>query len=160
MQFLETTTAVSELEDFGYEDGKYPIRVQTFESVSEALALIGKIKEEDVMVEASEGALSAVLGVINAAQAQGGKQGGKETIRAAVNGELKEGQDRQEAVDAAVAAHVKRAEGYVIGAPRGSTGGVTKTRAGNVGKALLEKLGPEALQALAAEHGLDLADLG
>lgn len=159
MRYLDTTTAISELSGFGYEGGKYPIRVQQFDSCSEAFSKIGKCGEGDVMVEAPESALTAVLGVVNAAQAQGGKQGGKETIRAAITGDLKEGQDRQEVVDQAVEAHVKRAEGYVIGAPRGAQGGVTKTKAGNVGKALLAKLGPEALEALAAEHGLDMGDL-
>ncbi len=159
MRTKTTTTRIAGLADFGYENDSYPITVQEFESVTEGLAAIGKCSEADIAVEAPEGALAAVLGVINAAQEQGGKQGGKETIRAAMTGDLEEGADRQETVDEAISSHQTRCAKYVIGAPRGAQGGVTKTKASNVGKALLAKLGPEALEALAAEHGLDMDDL-
>ena len=151
MRYIDTTTSAGGLEAFGYENGSFPIRASVPDSVSEALAVIGKCSENDVAVEAPQGALDAVLTVIVAAWEQNAKQGGKSKIHAA----MAEGD--QDGVDAAVTAHQKRSEEYVMGAARGgAVGGVTKTKAGNVGKGLLAKLGPEALLALAAEHGIDL----
>jgi len=154
MRYLDTTTAIGGLEGFGFENGSYPIRVQQFESVSEALAVIGKCSEEDVAVEAPEGALSAILGVVNAAQEQNGKQGGKEKIRKA----MAEGD--ADAVQTEVADQQARSEKYLIGAPRGGgQGGLTKTRAGNFGKALKDVMPLEEMKALAAKHGLDVDEL-
>lgn len=135
----------------------YPITFQVFDSLEEALAEIGGASESDIVIEAPQGARDSVLGVINAAQEQGAKQGGKEDVRKAVR---EHGADSPEAVEA-VTSHQKRAAKYVIGAPRGSgPGGMTKTKAGDVGKALLETLGAEALKALAVEQGIDPELLG
>lgn len=121
----------------------YPITFQQFDNLAEALEEIGS--EENV------------LGVINAAQEQGAKQGGKEEVRKAIS---EHGTDSPEAT-AAVEDHQTRAAKYKIGAPRGGgPGGMTKTSAGNVGKALLEALGAEQLKALAAEAGVDPTLLG
>ena len=155
----EIMTGIGRLEAYGYENGQYPVTVQQFQSVGEALSQIGKCSEDEVVIEAPEGALTSVLAIINGAQDQGGKQGGKETIRAAMSRELGEGEERQAVVEGAVKAHQKRAAQYIIGAPRGAQGGVTKTRSANIGRALLEKLGGAELEKLAAEAGLDLTEL-
>ncbi len=153
MQYVDTTTAITGLAEFGYENNSYPIRANVPSSLSEALAVIGKCDEGEVTVEAPEGAISSVLSIVCAAWEQNAKQGGKEKIRKVM------GEGSQEKVDAEVKAHQTRAESYVPGAARGGVaGGVTKTKAGNVGKGLLAKLGPEALMALAAEHGLTEED--
>lgn len=121
----------------------YPVSFLQFDSLAEALEEIGS--EQDV------------LGVINAAQEQGAKQGGKEDVRKAIK---EHGADSPEAIEA-VTSHQKRAAKYVIGAPRGGgPGGMTKTKASDIGKALLESLGAEALKALAAEQGIDPELLG
>lgn len=146
---------------------EYPITFRVFDSLTEAFAQIGNAPEADVAVDAPTGAQEAVLGVINAAQEQGAKQGGKEVIRdAAEEAEFsldEEGlalADCPEPVQEAVAGHQARAAKYVIGAPRGERGGMTKTKAREVGAKLREKLGDEALLALAREHGIDPAELG
>ena len=72
MRTLDTTTAIAELSEFGFEGGKYPISVQQFDSVSEALALIGKTDEDNVNVEASQGALDAVQVRIGSCAARAG----------------------------------------------------------------------------------------
>ena len=148
MRSVSTTTEVS-----GHE---YPITYLEFDSVPEALAKIGNVKEEEIAVEAPPGALQAVLSVINAAQKQGATQGGKELPRKA--GE-EHGFDSEE-YRKAVEAHQQRAAKYVIGAGRGPQGGVTKTKARELGAKLRERLGDEALLALAREHGIDPAELG
>ena len=135
----------------------YPISFQQFDGLEEAVAAIGNCTADEVVIEAPQGAKDSALGVINAAQEQGAKQGGKEDVRKAVE---KNGADSPEAAES-VASHQKRAAKYVIGAPRGSgPGGMTKTKAGDLGKALLESLGAEALKALAAEQGIDPELLG
>ena len=160
MRTIDITTQIGGLEDFGFEGGAYPLTIQQFDNVSEMIAKIGKVDEAEVAVEAPQGALDAILGVGNAAQKQGASQGGKEVIRDVMSRDLKEGEDRDELVAAAVAAHQASRAGYIIGAPRGGgSGGVTKTKASNIGKALLEKLGGEKLDALAAKFGLSEDDL-
>jgi hypothetical protein len=160
MHTIDITTQVGGLEAFGYEDGKYPLRVQQADSCSEAFAKSGKCDEDEVIIEAPQGVLDTMLGIYNAAQKQGASQGGKEKIRDAMTRKLKEGEDRQAVVDAAVTIHQTGREEYWIGAPRGgAVGGVTKTKAGNIGKALLERLGGEKLEAMAAEFGIDPEDL-
>ena len=150
----DCTTKVEGLASFGYENSNYPVQVFLPSSLPEALAKIGRCGEDEVVIEAPQGAQDAVLGVICAAWEQNAKQGSKEEIRKAIaTGE-------QEAVDEAIAKHQERAPKYVMGAPRGgAVGGVTKTKAGNVGKELLAKLGAEGLKALAQEHGIDPDDL-
>lgn len=154
MHIVECTTATDGLSPFGYENGAYPVQVNAPDTLGEALARIGKCHEDEIVIEAPEGALQAVLGVVTASWLQNAKQGKKDTIRKAI---LEGDQDK---VDAAVALHQEWALGYVPGAPRGSAvGGVTKTRAGDIGKKLLEKYGPEKLKAIAMEHGIDPDDL-
>ena len=150
----DCTTKVEGLAEFGYENSYYPVQVFLPASLPEALAKIGHCSEDEVVIEAPQGALDAVTAVICAAWEQNAKQGSKEEIRKAIaTGE-------QEKVDEAIAKHQERSPKYVMGAPRGgAVGGVTKTRAGSGGKALLEKLGPEGLKAVLAEHGISMDDL-
>ena len=150
----DCTTAIEGLAEFGYENNTYPVQVFLPSDLAEALARIGHCDSDEVVIEAPEGAQAAVLGVIRAAWEQNAKQGSKEEIRKAIaTGE-------QEKVDEAIAKHQDKAPKYVMGAPRGgAVGGVTKTRAGSGGKALLEKLGPEGLKAVLAEHGISMEDL-
>ena len=150
----DCTTAIAGLAEFGYENNTYPVQVFLPEDLPEALAKIGRCDVREIEVEAPQGALEAVTAVINAAWEQNAKQGSKEEIRKAIaTGE-------QEKVDEAIAKHQERAPKYIMGAPRGgATGGVTKTRAGSGGKALLEKLGAEGLKAVLAEHGISMDDL-
>ena len=157
MRQVTRNTKVGELE--------YPISFNRFDTLAEALAKIGKTSEEEVEIEAPQGALEAVLGVVNAAQEQGAKQGGKEMIRDAIE---KAGADEDydgdpfehPQVQEAVEKHQKRAAEYVIGAPRGETGGLTKTKAREIGARLRDRLGDEELLKLAAEKGIDPAELG
>ena len=150
----ECTTAIAWLAEFGYENNTYPVQVNLPSDLPEALAKIGHCDVGEIVIEAPTGALEAVTAVICAAWEQNAKQGSKEEIRKAIlTGE-------QENVDAAIAKHQERAPSYVMGAPRGGAeGGVTKTRAGSGGKALLDKLGAEGLKAVLAEHGISLDDL-
>ena len=151
MKTLETVTSIGGLEAFGYENGSYAVQVTAPDTLREAIAVIGKCSEDDVSIDAPEGAQSAVLSALVAAWSQNAKQGGKEKLRKAIL------EGDQDGVDKAVAELQESAYTYKMGASRGSApGGVTKTKAGNVGKGLLDKLGPEALLALAAEHGIDL----
>ena len=154
MHIVECTTATDGLSPFGYENGSYPIQVNVPDTLAEGLAKIGKCSEDEIVIEAPEGAQAAVLGVVTASWTQNAKQGKKGTLRDAI------AEGDQEKVDKAVADHQVWALGYVPGAPRGSAvGGVTKTRAGNFGKKLLEKYGAEKLKAIAMEHGIDPDDL-
>jgi len=153
MFYKDCITNIGGLDAFGYENGQYPIQVCLPSDLPEAMAKIGKCDPEDVVVDAPASAQEAVLKTLWAAWEQNGKQGGKELIRKAM------ASGDQAEVDKEVAAHQARAPKYVMGAPRGSIGGVTKTKAGNVGKAFLDKMGPEALLALAKEHGIDPDDL-
>lgn len=147
----------------------YPVTFKAFDSLEEILERLsreGKDPEE------------TLVQIVNAAQEQGAKQGGKEEIRNAIEehgplavvevendkGETVERvaplDDQPEEIRAAVQSHQERAEKYVIGAPRGSTGGVTKTKARELGAALREKLGEEGLLALAREQGIDPSEFG
>ena len=154
MRTKDCTTKIDGLAEFGFENSTYPVQVNLPEDLPEALARIGRCDVGDVVIEAPQGALEAVTAVICAAWEQNAKQGDKESIRKAIlTGE-------QETVDEAVRKHQERAPKYVMGAPRGGAeGGVTKTRAGSGGKALLDKLGAEGLKAVLAEHGISLDDL-
>jgi len=159
MRYLDCTTKVGGLEDFGYPEGKYPVRVQQWETLEENIAASGKCDVGEIIIEAPQGAKETANGRLNAAQKQAATQGGKGSIREAMTRDLKDGEDRQEIVDEAVEAHKVSVEKIIQGAPRGSAGGITKTKAANLGKALKEKLGDEALAAMAAEYGLDISDL-
>ena len=93
---------------------------------------------------------SAITEIINAAQEQGAKQTKKGDVREA----LKTGDEAK--VAEAVGAHQTWSKTYVIsGATRGRIAGVTKTAAGDVGKALLEA-DPDQLKALADQLGIDI----
>ena len=154
MHSKDCTTATDGLAPFGYDNGSYPVQVMLPDGLAEALAKIGKCDVDEIIIEAPQGAQDAVTGVVCASWEQNAKQGKKDTIRKAI------AEGDQDKVDAAVASHQEWALTYVPGAPRGgAVGGVTKTKAGNVGKALLAKMGAEALKALAAEHGIDPDDL-
>lgn len=158
MREVTTNTRVGELKAI-LDSDEYPITYREFDTLHEAFAAIGGTSEGEVEIEAPEGAQQAVLGVINAAQKQGALQGGKEMVREAVQ-DPPEGVDPVEAAEAAVAKHQERAAKYVIGAPRGGRGGVTKTKARELGARLREKMGDEALLAFAREQGIDPAELG
>lgn len=138
----------------------YTLSIQQFEDSAEGIAEICRMDDEQASnlrdaLAPFEDQLRSVAGVLNAAQEQGAKQGAKEPIRKAIR---EHGADSPE-VQAEVEEHQKRASSYVIGAPRGSTGGLGKTKAAKVGKALLEKIGDEKLEALASEYGIALEDL-
>ncbi len=130
---------------------EYEISFQIFESLEEALAQIGGVDVSEIAIEAPDAAKNATRDVVNSAQEQGAKQGGKEEVRKATRtsgaGSAEE--------DAAVDKHQKRAVEYVIGAPRGSTGGLTKTAAREIG-VKLASIDEEKLLALAAEMGVEL----
>ncbi len=130
MHTVEKTTKAGEVE--------YTVSFNQFDGLPEALEKIG---DE-----------AAVLGVINAAQEQGAKQGGKEEVRSAI----REFGLESDEVAASVATHQSRSAAYVIGAPRGSAGGITKTRSREFGAALRDKLSDEQMLALAEEYGVDL----
>lgn len=139
----------------------YTLTIQQFEDTAEAITEICRLDDDQASalrsaIASFEDALRPVGGVLNAAQEQGAKQGAKEPIRKAIR---EFGADSPE-VQAEIEEHQKRASTYIIGAPRGSTGGLGKTKAAKVGKALLEKIGDEKLEALAAEYGIALEDLG
>ena len=89
------------------------------------------------------------LEISNAQNEQGAKQGKKEAVRDAIA----KGDDK--ATKEAVKAHKEWAAGYVISGSTGRVGGITKTKAGEVGKALLNT-DPEKLKAIAAELGVEL----
>ncbi|MHC4316360.1 MAG: hypothetical protein ACYSW3_28285 [Planctomycetota bacterium] len=138
----------------------YTLSISQFEDTAEAVAEVCRMDDEKASalrdaLAPFEDDLKPVTGVLNAAQEQGAKQGAKEPIRKAIR---EHGQDSPE-VQAEIEEHQKRASSYIIGAPRGSTGGLGKTKAAKVGKALLEKIGDEKLEALAAEYGIELEDL-
>ena len=156
---ISVTTRVGELEAFGYENGSYPVQVIQWDNVTEAMAAIGRVDESEIAVEAPQGVLDTVCGNLCAKQKQDATQSGKEKIRDACTRVLKEGEDRDEVVRVAVTEQQARTAKFIMGASRGGTGGMTKTKAGNVGKALLAKLGDEAIAAMCAEHGLDVSDL-
>ena len=139
---------------------KYTIQLQQFEDAAEMAVEICRLSDEQASalrtaLSPFEDILKPLVGVGNAAQEQGAKQGAKEPIRKAIR---EHGPESEEAL-AEIEGHKKRSVKYLIGSPRGSTGGLGKTKAAKVGKALLEKVGEEQLAALAAEYGIDISEL-
>lgn len=51
------------------------------------------------------------------------------------------------------------ARNYVIGRPRGSGDGLTKTASREIGAQLRDRMGDDELASLAEEHGIDIEDL-
>lgn len=132
MREVTKTTKAGEVE--------YPVTFQVFETFEELL-------------ERSRGGEDQILQIVNAAQEQGAKQGGKEEVRKAIR---EYGADSDEVAEA-VGKHQERAAQYVIGAPRGSAGReITKTKAREFGAALWESLSDEEIAALAEEKGIEL----
>lgn len=133
-KLVKVTTAVGKGEN-AYE---YEIEHLKFDSLEDYYASLPEDKNGP----------QAAIDIINAQNEQGAKQGKKEDVRKA----LVDGKDPKEPVKA----HQTWAKTYVIsGSTGGRVGGVTKTAAGAVGKALLEA-DPEKLKAIAAELGVDL----
>lgn len=139
---------------------KYQIQLLQFEDAAEMATEICRLNDEQASALRSalspfEDILKPMVGVANAAQEQGAKQGAKEPIRKAIRDHGVESDEASSEIEA----HKKRSLKYLIGAPRGTTSGLGKTKAAKVGKALLEKVGEEQLAALAAEYGIDVTEL-
>ncbi len=143
MRTITKTTKAGELE--------YSISFQVFDTLEESLAEVGQVDISEIKIDAPDSAKNDTRDVVNAAQEQGAKQGGKEDVRKATR---KFGSNSAEEA-AAVEKHQKRAAEYIIGAPRGSTGGLTKTKAREIGVKLAQ-VDEEKLLALAAEMGVEL----
>jgi hypothetical protein len=139
MELVTNSTSIGSGED----KFTYDVKFLKFANQEEyAAALLEKNPDADVD--------KAITEILNAAQEQGAKQTKKGDVREA----LKSGDE--EKVAEAVKAHQEWAETYVIsGATRGRIAGVTKTAAGDVGKALLEA-DPDQLKALADQLGIEL----
>ena len=123
---------------------EYEVSFQAFESLEEA---------QGVWAAKGDNPDEVLLGILNAAQEQNAKQGGK-------SGVLKVIRDKgdAEAVTAAVGGAQAYAAGYIIGSPRGGTltSGITKTAAKDMGVKLASQLGAEELAEILAEHGITL----
>jgi len=139
MELITQSTSIGS----GDDKFTYPVKFRKFADEEEyGAALLEKNPDADVS--------KAVTEIINAAQEQGAKQTKKGDVREA----LKSGDEKK--VAEAVKNHQEWSETYVIsGATRGRIAGVTKTAAGDVGKALLEA-DPEQLKALAEQLGVSL----
>jgi hypothetical protein len=136
---------------------EYTLTIQQFSGPDELFAKYAKEGDTD-FVSVPRSAAETVTRIVNAAQEQGGKQGGKDAVRKAVaTGE-------QAKIDEAIATHQKGAAGYVIGAPRGgrTSGPISKKKAADFGTAYAEKmkskgapLSQQEQKDLMAEYGLD-----
>ena len=101
----------------------YTTDVQQFESLAEAVELVA-------------GGEESVLKVVNAAQKQGATQGNKTPIRKAI--EAAGGETDGDDVLKAVGKHQEACAKFIIGAPRGSSTGVTKKDREALGTAAVE----------------------
>lgn len=139
MELITQNTSIGS----GDDKFTYPVSFLKFANAAEyGEALLEKNPDADVD--------KAITEIINASQEQGAKQTKKGEVREA----LKTGDE--EKIDEAVKGHQEWSQTYVIsGATRGRIAGVTKTAAGDVGKALLEA-DPEQLKELAAQLGIEL----
>lgn len=129
---------------------EYEVTLNIFESVDEAKSIWASKGLNPDEVE---------LGIINGAQDQNAKQGGKAGVVKA----LKAGHDSDsEEVATAIDAAQAYAAGYVIGAPRGGTlaSGMSKTQAKDMGVSLgsRESIGQEELAELLKAHGITVTD--
>lgn len=106
-------------------DEKYEVDFQQFETLGEAFA---------VWEEKGNDPQDVALGLINSAQKQNALQGGKSGPREALEAH---GPDSTEFADA-VEAHRKTAAGYIVGAPRRSSGGPTKAQRTDLGTLIVE----------------------
>lgn len=140
---LETTVGSGDLEV------TYTVTGQNWDTPEEYYESLRGVKP-DLTDEQCE---KALMDVVNSQQNQGLMQ----TKKAPVRDALKEtGDVDSPEVAAAIADHQEWAPSYVIsGGSRGRIAGVTKTAAGEVGKALLEA-DPEQLKALAESLGISL----
>lgn len=141
----ETSTTVNG------EEYKWNVPVPVFDSVEEFIASLGEAGRED----AEQGLTDLVNSYVRGSVLQGGKAPVRKALEGPEDG-YDTADEAQEAFDAAVEGHRSWAEDFVpFAGARGRIAGVTKTQAGEVGKALL-KANPEQLKALASELGLDL----
>lgn len=144
---------------------EYPVTYRIFESLAEA-------------VEEMDGGEEAVLDNLNSRQRQSALQSPKGQVREAVRDAQEAGHDVetiQSAVDTgdaggdealqgvldAIEAHQEAAAEFVLGSPRGSSSGLTKTAKRQFGERLGEAYGddPDALRELADELGVDVDDI-
>lgn len=143
---------------------EYPVTYRVFESIPEA-------------VEEMDGGEEAVLENLNSRQRQSALQSPKGQVRDAVEAALEAGfseNEIQSAVDSgetdeealqsvldAIEAHQTAALEFILGSPRGSSSGLTKTAKREFGERLGERYDddPEALRELADELGVDVEDL-
>ncbi|MCP4902629.1 MAG: hypothetical protein GY906_37165 [bacterium] len=95
---------------------------------------------------------ATALAIINQEQRQAQKQGEKGNVRDAYR--KAKGDENAKGVIEAVKAHREDVKGRRLGMPT-KVGGVTKTKAGEVGKALLAA-DPDKLKELAAQMGIEL----
>lgn len=140
---LETTVGSGDLEV------TYAVVGQNWDTPEEYYEALRGVKP-DITQEQCE---KALMDVVNSQQNQGLMQ----TKKAPVRDALKEtGDPESDKVEEAIAAHKEWAPTYVIsGGSRGRIAGVTKTKAGEVGKALLEA-DPDQLKELAESLGINL----
>ena len=131
------TTKAGELE--------YEVTFNAFASVDEA---------ESIWADKGLNPGEVVLAIINSAQEQNAKQGGKAPVLKALKA------DDAEALATAIQSAQEYAAGYVIGAPRGGTlaSGMTKTQAKDLGVALgsRDSIGQKELAELLEAHGISV----
>lgn len=156
MKTVEKTTAAGS----GDAQVNYPVRFLQGEDLAETIGAIAKLDDataqelRDFFASSSElqKASETVNGIVCAAWEQNAKQSGKEDVRKAI----KEHGVDSEQVEAAIKDHQQRAAKYVIGAPRGSTDGITKTKARTVGEKLRDQMPEEEFRKLAEDYGIEL----
>lgn len=147
----------------------YGLTVPQFESFEEAEEAVEggregilEILNSDMDQNAKQGWKKPVREAVDAAEAAGFSTDELETAQNAVDDGEAEAEDFPEEVRAVLSAVTDAREGarqYVIGRPRGSTDGLTKTKSREIGAQLRDRMGSEELAALAEEHGINIEDL-
>lgn len=144
---------------------EYPVTYRTFESLDEAISEMDGGEEavlENLNSKQRQSALQSPKGVVREA-VQEAKEAGHSTeaIQSAVDAWDAGGDEAVQAVLDAIEHHQEAAREYVLGSPRGASGGVNKTTAREVGDRVAEALDrdPDQLRELAEELGVDVSDL-
>lgn len=153
----------------GSKEIKYDLRVPEFESMGEMLTAQGERAHPAVdatefvklrkALEPFEKWLVPSLSFFNARNAQDAKQGPKEPIRDCLRrlvigkfyNKPEEVKEAQADLDKLIAEHQKAAPNHVSGGGRGPSGEVTKTAAGDTGKALLDAMGVDQFMLMSLE---------
>lgn len=145
MKEVELTTTVGA---DGHEV-EFSVTTVNWDDPEEYYASLREIKPEIT----DEECIRSLMDVVNSQQNQGAMQTKKSPIRDAIREEG--GVDGPKVAEAIKDAQDWAPTYVVSGGARGRIAGVTKTKAGEVGKALLEA-DPEQLKALAAQMGINL----